>query len=144
MAVTGLSRRGLWACLVLFAAVIMPARADDSADVHQVVGAVAEALSSGDAALAIDSFSKSCADYDKIRDDFSALTAAYSVQNQIEFTDEDVSATAASVSVHWAMTLTPVQGTSPQNRSADLVVKLAREGKHWRIKSVSPLTIFDP
>ena len=47
-------------------------RADDSAEIHQVVGAVATALSSGDPAMAMSSFSKKCPDYDTLSKDFVA------------------------------------------------------------------------
>jgi hypothetical protein len=119
-------------------------RADDSADIHQVVANVATALSSGDPAMAISSFSKSYTDHDKLSDDFEALTGAYSLNNQVEFTDEDVSASAATVTVHWALTLSTRQTGFTANRNADITLKVAREGKHWRIVAFGPIGIFDP
>jgi len=112
--------------------------------VHQVIGDVGEALSSGNAAQAIGFFSKSCPNYDKLSADFAALCGAYSIQNQIGFTDEEVKSSVATVAISWAMTLTPLQSASGKNRDADITLKLKREGKHWRITAFGPITIFDP
>jgi len=120
------------------------ARADDSADVHQVIGDMANAISAGEVSQAMSGFSKKCADYDKLSNYFDALSGAYFVENTVAFTDEEVSATEARVSLHWDLALTTKQSGFTRNRSADLTVKLVREGKHWRITELSPVAIFDP
>ena len=119
-------------------------RADDSADIHTAIAGVATALSNGEPALAMAAFSKSYCDYDKLSGYFEALDGAYYVESQIDFTDEDVTASAATVTVHWAMTLTTQQTAFTKNRNADITLKLAREGKHWRITGFSSIAIFDP
>lgn len=131
-------------CLAWFIISPLPARADDSAEVHSVIADVATALSNGDAALAMAGFSKSYAGYDKLSADFDALSQAYYVESQIEFTDENVADAAATVTVHWAMTLTTRQSGFTKNRNSDITLKLARERKHWRIVEISPIAIFDP
>ena len=118
--------------------------ADDSADVHQVVSGVATALASGNPALAMSAFGKSYPSYATLSSDFDALTAAYYVESQVEFTDEDISASTATVTVHWDITLTTLQTGFTKNRNADITLKLAREGKHWRIVTFGPIDIFDP
>lgn len=120
------------------------ALADDAADVHGAIGAMADALSDGDAALAISSLSKSCADYQKLGDDFHGLAEAYAIHNSIGFVDEDISANSAAVTVQWDMNLMPVQSALSTNRSAELTIKLAREGKNWRITGIMPNKIFEP
>ena len=131
--------------LICALAVATPSlRADDSADVHEVIGAVADALSNSDAPLALSWFSKSCPDYQKLSDEFSALADAYYVENEIDFTDEDIQTSTASVTVEWTLSLTTRQSGFTKNRKADLTFKLGREGKHWRISSVSSIGIFDP
>jgi hypothetical protein len=138
MAVTG--RR-----VFLLAAIACAAlRADDSGDVHQVIGDVAKAISAGEVSQAMSGFSKKCADYGKLSDDFDGLTGAYFVENTLDFADEEVSATEARVSLHWDLALTTKQSGFTKNRSGDLTVKLVREGKHWRIVELSPVAFFDP
>jgi hypothetical protein len=115
--------RSLWLLLAL--TFLLPrARADDSADIHVVVGAVATALSSGDPALAISPFSKKCPDYDTLNNDFQALTGAYSLVSQISFTDEQVTAPAATVTVHWALTLSTRQTGFSTTRNEVVLIKL--------------------
>ena len=129
--------------VLLALTLLLPAmRADDSADVHQVVGSVATALSSGDPAMAMSSFSKKCSDYDTLSKDFEALTDAYSVVSQITFTDEDDS--APSVTVRWALTLSTRQTAFSTNREAEVIIKFAKEGKNWHITSLAPISLFDP
>jgi hypothetical protein len=118
--------------------------ADDSADIHTLIGDIPQALESGDAALAMNSFSKSYPDYDKLNSYYQALTAAYSVDSQVEFTDEDVAGSSATVTVHWVLTLSTLQTAFTTNRDADITIKLAREKKGWRIVAFGPITIFDP
>ncbi len=147
MAVTARKTNRVWAAALLIGALCgasLPLRADDSADVHAVIGAVGEALSSGDPALAMSWFSKSCPDYQKLSDDFTALGDAYFVENEVDFTDEDVRPPTATVTVQWTMTLTTRQTGFTKNRKAELTFKMYREGKHWRITSISSIGIFDP
>jgi hypothetical protein len=119
------------------------ARADDSADVHQVIGDVANALSSGEVTQAMAGFSKKCVNYDKLSECFEALAGAFFIENTIAFTDEEVSASEAAVALHWDLALTTKQSGFTTNRSADLTVKLVREGKHWRITDFGPVEMFD-
>ena len=119
-------------------------RADDDADVHSVIGDVANALSAGDPADAMSGFSKKCPNYQRLSEDFEALTDAYFVSNRVQFSDEEVSATEATVALHWDLAVTTKQTDFTKNRSADLTLKLVREGKHWRIIEFGPIEIFDP
>jgi hypothetical protein len=130
--------------VLLGALLCLIARADDSADVHRVIGDLANAISAGEVSQAMSGFSKKCADYGKLNDYFDALAGAYFVENTVAFTDEEISATEASVSLHWDLALTTKQSGFTKNRSADVTVKLAREGKHWRIMELTPLSLFDP
>ena len=140
MAATGLKTR----LAVLALAYAVSSCADDSADIHTLIGDIPQALESGDAALAMNSFSKSYPDYDKLNSYFQALTGAYSVDSQVEFTDEDVAGSSATVTVHWVLTLSTLQTAFTTNRDADITIKLAREKNGWRIVALGPIAIFDP
>lgn len=117
---------------------------DQSADIHAAIGAMADALSDGDSALAIASLSKSGADYQKLSDDFNALAQAYAIHNSIGFVDEDLTDKSATITVQWDMNLTRVQGYLSNNRSSQLVIKLALDNKNWRVREISPNKFFDP
>ena len=119
-------------------------QADDSADVHHVIGDLAEALSGDEPTQAMSYFSKKCPAYDKLRGYFEALTSAFYVENRVEFPDEQVSATTATITVQWDLALTTQQTGFTKNRKAEITIKLAHEGKHWRIVDFSPTDLFDP
>ncbi len=89
-------------------------------------------------------FDKRCADYDKLTDDFTALADAYYVENEVDFKDEDIQPASATITVDWRMTLNTRQTGFTKNRKADITFKLLREGKQWRITSLSTIGIFDP
>jgi hypothetical protein len=134
--------RGLALLLAVLASA--PLLADNSAEVHSAIAGVATALSNGEAALALAAFSKSCPDYNKLSDYFEQLSAAYHVESQLEFTDEDVEAANAAASVHWVMTLSTRQSGFTENRDAGIDIKLVHEGKRWRIVSFGPIEFFNP
>jgi len=119
-------------------------RASDSADIHSVIGDVANGLSGGSAGQAMEGFSKKCANYQKLSDDFQTLTNAYLVTDRVQFTDEEVTSAQATVKLHWEMSVTTKGAEYTTNRNADLIIKLVREGKHWRIIELTPIDIFDP
>jgi hypothetical protein len=117
--------------------------ADPSSSARQQVAAVAEALSAGDAAEAMTHFAKTFPDYEKLRRYFEGL-AAFQVENQVDFTDEDDSDTAVIFTITWDLTLTDLGTDRTRNKSGQIHVKLVPVESKWRIVEFSPLDIFNP
>jgi hypothetical protein len=134
-------------CLVGLAALSLGtgpvAAADASSDARAQVAAVAEALSSGDAADAMTHFSKSLPDYDKVRRYFEGLSA-FQVENQLNFTDEEDSDTSVGLTITWDITLTDLGSDRSRRRTGEIHVKLAPTDSKWRIVEFTPLDIFNP
>ncbi len=134
-------------CLTaLFVLVVQPQRApaaDQSLDARAQIAAVAEALSSGNAAEAIAHFSKSYPEYDTLRRYFEGLSA-FQVENQLDITDEEDSENFVVLTVTWDMTLTDLGTGKSRRRSGELHVKLAPVASKWRIVEFAPLDIFNP
>lgn len=147
MAVTGHRRKA--ACSLLLLAVCLrgssaPVLADRAAAVRSQLSRVANALSAGNPAEAIAPFSKQFPDYDQLRDYFSGLTAAFSIANEIEVTDEDDGPAESLVTLHWAITLTSAGSGLSNQRSAEIHVRFVRERNQWKITAFSPIAPFDP
>ena len=92
----------------------------------------------------MEGFSKKCANYQKLSGDFQTLTNAYLVTNRVQFIDEEVKATEATMKVRWEISVTTKGAEFSTYRNADLTFKLVREGKRWRIVELTPIDIFDP
>jgi hypothetical protein len=140
MAATALSRR--LGCLALLFTLLLGAQ-QSKAIYHQLAG-VGTALSARDASEAMLPFDQSFENYGRLRDDFIALTAAYSIVNDLEVTDQQIANHQAKLTVHWIMTLTDPQSGLSETREKDLTVKLAQKKTDWKITSIAPLEFFDP
>jgi hypothetical protein len=130
-------------CAVALAVCAFAARSQASSDARAQVTAVAEALSSGDAALAITHFAKSFRDYEKLRRYFEGL-AAFQVENQLDITDEEDSGNSVLLTITWDITLTDVATDRSTRRTGDIHAKLTLIDSKWRIVEFSPLDIFNP
>jgi hypothetical protein len=128
--------------LIACGATAIPGRAVSS-DARAQVAAVAEALTSGDAAEAMSHFSKSFADYEKLRRFFEGLTA-FQIENQLEITDEEDMANGVSMTITWDITLTDLGSDRSRRRTGEIHVKLLPVESKWRIAEFSPLDIFNP
>jgi hypothetical protein len=120
------------------------ARADESSDARGQVSRMANALSEGNASAAMTPIDKSYANYDKLRDYFSGLTAAFQIANQIEVSDEEDAKQQIKLSVHWDLTLTDLQTNYTESRSADLEITLVLIKGKWKITAIEPIDIFNP
>ena len=119
--------------------------ADQPAEVRSVLNDVAGALTASNPADAMTRFSKSFADYDKLRDYFIGLTAAFSIVNEVDVLDEKDTAMDSTATVRWTITLAnaPVSGNSIQ-RSGEIHIHIVQEKRKWRIVQFSPIDLFDP
>jgi hypothetical protein len=138
-------RRSFLFAALLAPAWALPAAADQSADIRRTLSDVASALSVSNPEQAMEPFDKAAFDvYDKLSSFFQGLTAAYQVDSQIDVTNEDSTETAATLEVHWVLTLTDPATNLDQRRTGDITVKLARKKNAWRIVGFTPISLFDP
>ena len=104
MAVTGpkrscVRRLSFLAQAMLLLAGASGSRADQSADIRSRLNEIASSLTAGDPASAIAPFSKSFANYQKLRDYFDGLTNAFSIVNEIDVLDEADSKTESTATL---------------------------------------------
>jgi hypothetical protein len=140
MAATG--RKPLAFAAILCIALV--ARADEVADALATVNHVADALSAGNAAEAMAQFSKSYPQYDKLKNDFSGLTDAYSLTSEATIADERALQDAVDLRLDWTLTLVQPNTTFSTQRQAEIRVHVARIRGKWKITEFSPIDIFNP
>ncbi len=136
------------AARVLSAALIFvftsAAAADQATDIRSRLNEVASSLTAGNPAEAMTPFSKSFANYEKLRDDFTGLTGSFSIVNEVDVLDEHDSKAESVATISWAITLTDPQNNFNTQRSAEIHVRFVREKGKWKIGEFSPIAIFDP
>ncbi len=118
--------------------------ADQSAEVRSRLSEIATSLTAGDPAGAMAPFSKSFPNYQRLREDFSGLTNAFSIVNEVDVIDEADSKAESVVTVNWAITLTNPQNKFNTQHSAEIHVRFIREKGNLKIVEFSPIAIFDP
>ncbi len=126
--------------VVLAAFATFALQAADNADIRATLGTVANALTANDPSSAMEPFSKSFAKYDKLRDYFTGLTAAFSIVNEVDVLDQQDS----QATVRWAITLASNGSNHSTHRAAEIHLRMAREKKKWKIVDFSPIDLFDP
>jgi hypothetical protein len=118
-----------------------PMRADDLLD---SINRVAGGLSNNNAGDALSAFDKSFSGYPQLERYFDGLCGGYLVTNEAQLLDQNESGDAASLTVHWTMTLNS-QGTNESIRHSDTVhIQLNRKKNKWKIVDLSPVSFFDP
>ena len=143
MAVIG--RRGYAALLA--GGLLCPSwvRADQASDLREILQQIATSLTDENAADALKPFSQSFNSYDKLRDDFAALTASYQVTNEVNVLDEQDDSNQIAATVGWTITLGNKTNLGVQNsRYREIHLRLRQEKKRWKIVAFSPIDIFDP
>lgn len=140
MAATG--RRQFLRSALLGAPLLLQAQTPGPA--RSLVGDVAIALTAGNAAQAMEPFSKKLVDYEKLRDYFSGLTAAFTIVNEVDVEEEENRVSESTATLRWALTLTSLGDNYSKQRSAELHVRAVREKKNWRIIDFAPISLFDP
>ncbi len=135
-------RRFLGSCFWFGCAAI--SKADEPADLRSLLSNIAMALTGGNPADAMTPFSKSYANYQKLRDYFIGLTNAYDIVNEVDVSDEQDSPNEILATIRWAITVSEKGNNSSNQRAADIHVRCVRERGKWRIYGFSPIDLFDP
>ncbi len=129
---------------VALALVRSPLKADASSDVRARVGYLANALSAGEPAEAMSVFDKSCPKYEALRQDVEALTRAFDLSNEVDFTAEDSTGGATKVTVNWTMTVTDRFSNETESRSREITMTFEQKNSKWIICEFTPPDFFSP
>jgi hypothetical protein len=111
---------------------------------RSLVGDVAVGLTANNPSEALEGFSKKFPDYDKLRDYFLAITASFTLVNEVDLEEEEEAEGESTAKVRWSITLSNNGSNQTSQRQAEIHVKAVREKKKWRIVEFSPIEIFSP
>jgi len=119
--------------------------ADEGAEVRELFGRLAEALSTSSAADFLRHFDRRMAAYPRLERDVYALLNEFEAASSVEVRDEQGDSRERSVEVDWMLELRSLAATGPsERRRATLKLTLARRGRAWQITALTPANFFAP
>lgn len=131
---------------LLLAAMAAPLTAADPAgEVWSLFTTMASALAAADASTFLAGFDRGMPGFAALRVDISALVEDYSVQSTIEPVRNEGDDRARTVELAWLLHLTSLSDSMKVTRRSETIrCRLAKQGRHWKIESFSPLAFFAP
>ncbi len=113
--------------------------------VNRLVGALASALSSGDATLFLKHFDASMPDFAKLRQLVSALVNQAEVGSSIDLLGDEGDGQRRSLELDWLLEITGKQADAPSmRRRATVKCTVARRGREWIVTAFEPVDFFAP
>lgn len=121
------------------------ARADTHDDVVDVIASMAAALSNNNAPGFLQSLDKGMPGYDRLALAIPALLAQGDIVSSVEPVRDEGDEVKRSIDLDWYMEIRNPDETAPVIRRREVIhCRVEKQGKHWRITSLDPLTFFDP
>ncbi len=121
------------------------ARADTHADVVDLVASMAAALSDNNAPGFLKALDKAMPGYDHLAEAIPALLAQGNIMSSVEPVHDDGDETKRSLELDWYMEIRNLDETAPVIRRREVIhCRVEKQGKHWRITSLDPLSFFEP
>ena len=131
---------------ILFAALsVFPVYADAHADVLDLVGSMAAALTAVNVPEFMDAFDKNMPDYEALKASVTALVNQADVTSSIEPLQDEGDDTKRAVDLDWFLEVRSLQQDGPIIHRRQIVhCELRKEKKKWKIVSLQPAEFFAP
>ncbi len=132
---------GILAC-VAFTCLI----ADTHDEIVDVISNLANALSTVNTPKFMDAIDKSMPDYDKLKNDVSALMNQTEITSSVEIITEDGDDAKRSVDLDWYLEIRSLAPDGPIERRREHIhcELLRKDKKHWKIVLLKPQNFFAP
>ena len=142
MPATALNRRraGALALALLFA--VSAVRADVHADLADVLATMTGALADDNPAAFLAAIDKKSPDYARLSTYVTQLLQQGAVSSSVEFLKDEGSDTRRTVQLDWYLEIHTSGPLAQRRKVIDCVFE--KQGRHWRIVSLSPSSFFAP
>lgn len=121
--------------------------ADTHAEVVDLFASMSAALTEDppNTAEFMKAFDHKAADYDELKRNVTALLSEAFVTSSIDFLKDEGDNTKRSVELDWYLELRSKEAAGPfRQRRLVIRCELIKQGKHWRISSMAPISLFNP
>jgi hypothetical protein len=106
---------------------------------------LAASLASGDSAAFLSNFDKKMPGYEKLREHITALTKQADVTSYVDFATNEGDGQKREVDIIWKMQIHRGQdATSEPAREQTLHCIVEKQGRSWKITSLTPIDFFAP
>jgi hypothetical protein len=113
--------------------------------VEELFTDLATNLASGDSVQFLSKFDKRMADYEKLRENITALTKQAEVTSYVDFASNEGDAQKREVELSWKMRIRRGQdATSEPAREQTLHCTVEKQGRSWKITALAPIDFFAP
>jgi hypothetical protein len=130
---------------LLLTACVLPLRADSAREVWDVLAEAAAALGRDSIPEFLAAFDKGMPGYPQLRDDVTGMVRAAEVQCSIVPVSNEGDDRARTLELEWTFHLRSRDDTGRSVRRQQTVkVRFEKQGKHWRITGLDPLSLFVP
>jgi len=121
------------------------ARADTHADVVDLIASMTAALSDNNAPGFLAGLDKAMPGYDRLREAIPDLLAQGDVVSSVEPLRDDGDETKRSLELDWYLEILNPDENAPVVRRRQVIrCRVEKQGRHWRITSLDPLSFFEP
>jgi hypothetical protein len=136
---------GLWIG-VAFVLLSGSVRADTQADALDTIASMAAALNDNNAPGFLTAVDKAMPGYDQLREAIPALLQQGDINSSVEPLRNDGDETKRALDLDWYLEIhNPDDETAPLIRRREVIhCRVEKQGKHWRITSLNPLSFFEP
>jgi hypothetical protein len=119
--------------------------ADTHSDILEVFTSMAAALSDSNVSVFMNAFDKDLSGYGKLKNDITALLTQADVSSSVEPIKDEGTDTTRSVDLDWLLQIRSQLPDGPiVNRRQIMHCELRKQGKHWKIISITPMDFFAP
>jgi hypothetical protein len=132
---------GLLTCLVVSSLI-----GDTHDEIVDVIGNMANALSTVNAPKFMDAFDKTMPEYETLKSNVPALMNQSEITSSIEIIKEDGDDTKRVLDLDWYLEIRSLLPDGPIERRREIIhCELVRKDKkHWKIVSLKPMNFFAP
>lgn len=128
---------GVLACVALLA--------DTHDDVVDVFASMAAALTEINVSQFMDAFDKSASDYNKLKDQVTALVKQAEISSSVEPLKDEGDDSKRLVEVDWVLEIRSLVPDGPLVRRREIIrCELRKDKKRWKIVSLKPIEFFAP
>jgi len=146
MRATGRKLWGGTAYLAVAALLATPwANAGTHTEILDLVGSMASALSENNGPGFLEAFDKAMPGYDHLHEAIPALLDQGDITSSVEPLRDEGDETKRTVDLDWYLEIHNPDATTPVIRRREVIhCRMEKQGKHWRVTTLDPISFFDP
>lgn len=130
---------------MLLGVLAVPVRADTQSELADVLAGMTGALADADAGAFLQPIDKKCPAYDTLSSYIPELLRQGTISSAIEFLKNDGDERRRSVQLDWYLEIHSEDPAGPVTRRRVVVDCIfEKQGRSWRIVSLSPVSLFAP